>query len=639
MSTGIDFVIGGKDNATSAMDKVDQALGRLQARTGKLAEATKTMVVNVTGAKSTMSGLSTGAASVDKAAKATSTQIAGLSASLAKLKAVAGPLLAVFAAVKTVTAGVGAIRDSAAAYDEQADSIRGLESALSSGIGPAAGMSEKLQAAAANLESLTGVSERATLGLMKQASHLGVHSGQLDQVARAAIGLAEATGKDLTEATNMAAEAVQGNFSAFSKVLPQINMMVSAEEKLAAVQELAARGMKIKAGQADTLAGVTARTQNAIQRLMETVGAMLAPLRMIAAQGIGSLADSLQKALAPAAELAGKAIEGMKPIFEALQTSIKVAVHVGKVAFAALWESIKAVGSAIGQVLGVQSVDAANKFKQVAQVLVDTVVAVANKIIGGITMIEVVVANLGPIWEAMKASAELQLVRLSEIINHALTKVIPAYTKWFADNFTNMMRDTFNAVVTISQNAMTKIADITKLGWDFIASKGEGGLNLFLARMTVAANKSLLDGFTATTSALPEIAARQITEREQQLAEKIGKIGENLGQQFTDKFNSRMVKLGEDVGEKLSKDINLNLNVARFGDRPQLQAAEGRLTTRGPVERQSQMISSMDQTLKKIEVKMTEEASNSYVIAENSIKTAENTAKKAPEINLVGVPE
>ena len=35
MSAGVDFVIGGRsDNATSAMDKVDQALGRLQARTG-----------------------------------------------------------------------------------------------------------------------------------------------------------------------------------------------------------------------------------------------------------------------------------------------------------------------------------------------------------------------------------------------------------------------------------------------------------------------------------------------------------------------------------------------------------------------------------------------------------------------------
>lgn len=639
MSTGIDFIIGGKDNATSAMDKVDQALGRLQARTGKLAEATKSMAVNVTGAKSTMGGLSSGAASVDKAAKATSTQIAGLSASLAKLKAAAGPLLAVFAAVKVVTSGVGAIRDAAAAYDEQADSIRGLESALASGIDPAAGMSEKLQQAAAGLESLTGVSERATLGLMKQASHLGVHSGQLDQVAKAAIGLAEATGKDLTEATNMAAAAVKGDFSAFSELIPQINMATTAEKKLAMVQQLSAKGMELKAKQSGSLATVTARAGNAIQKLMESVGALLAPMRLLVASGTKALADSLRSALAPAVERAKEILQNMTPIMAAVGEAIKAAVQVGKVAFGALWEAIKAIGSAAASVFGGQFSASAQEMASIAEKLRDIVIAVANKIIAGITWIEVIVTNLGPVWEAMKASAELQLLRLSEIVKHALTEVIPAYTTWFADNFTSLVRDAFSGVVTIVSNAMKIVGEAVARGWDFVLNMGEGGIERLIADMAAIANQNLLEGFTATTAALPEIAARQITEREQQLSEKIGKIGENLGKQFTDKFNQRMVKLGADVGEKLSKDINLNLNVAKFGDRPQLQAAEGRLTTRGPVERQSQLINSMDQTLKKIEVKMTEEASNSYVIAENSIKTAENTAKKAPEINLVGVPE
>lgn len=639
MSTGIDFVIGGKDNATSAMDKVDQALGRLQARTGKLAEATKTMAVNVTGAKSTMSGLSTGAAAVEKATKATSTQIAGLSASLAKLKAAAGPLLAVYAAVKTVTAGVGAIKDSATAYDEQAESIRGLESALASGIGPAAGMSEKLQQAAAGLESLTGISERSTLAMMKQASHLGVHSGQIDEVTKAAVGLAEVTGKGLPEALSMSAAAVKGDFSAFTELIPQIHMATTAEQKLLMVQQLSAKGLDLKAKQSGSLSAVMAQTSNSVRRLMESIGALLAPMRLLIATGVKALADALRTALAPAVERANEMVKGLGAVAATIGDTMRAVGQVVKVALEGVWRSIKAVGSAAASALGIDFTLSAKTFATAAEKMRAVVTAAANKIIAAITWVEVVATNLGKVWEGVKAFAELQLLRLTEIVKHALTKVIPAYVNWFVDAFETVISNAFSRVVRIVANAMTNIAEAVVRGWDFITSRGKGGIEKLVSDMNEITSRSLTEGFKATVAELPEIAARQITEREQQLSEKVGKIGENLGKQFTDKFNARMVKLGDDVGEKLSKDINLRLNADVIHSRPQLQATEGRLLTRGPVEKREQFLEAIERNTKDVAVRMQVMEAQIVEISSATGKTADNTAKRGDEIQLVGVAD
>jgi hypothetical protein len=55
--------------------------------------------------------------------------------------------------------------------------------------------SKRLQAFASDMQKLTGVGDEVTLGLMRQAAMLGVDADQLDDAAKAAIGLSEATGK------------------------------------------------------------------------------------------------------------------------------------------------------------------------------------------------------------------------------------------------------------------------------------------------------------------------------------------------------------------------------------------------------------------------------------------------------------
>jgi hypothetical protein len=92
-----------------------------------------------------------------------------------------------------------------------------------------------------------------------------------------------------------------------------------------------------------------------------------------------------------------------------------------------------------------------------------------------------------------------------------------------------------------------------------------------------------LDGFESSLTSLPDIAERQLTQREKDLADKIGSIGGRLGAEFSDKFSERMVGVGSGLGEELNaatKNIDLKAR-AQFITQGS-QAAEGRLLTRGP---------------------------------------------------------
>jgi hypothetical protein len=97
------------------------------------------------------------------------------------------------------------------------------------------------------------------------------------------------------------------------------------------------------------------------------------------------------------------------------------------------------------------------------------------------------------------------------------------------------------------------------------------------------AGRNLVAGFESSLTALPEIAERQLTQREKDLADKIGSIGGRLGAEFSDKFSERMVGVGSGLGEELNaatKNIDLKAKsaVVMQGN----QATEGRLLTRGP---------------------------------------------------------
>jgi hypothetical protein len=492
MSNGIDFVIGGKDQAKPAMSSVEQSLQRLEKKTDSLGKSTKLLTT------------------------------------------ITGGLAAAYASVKSAMALLAGLDKINAAYDESALAVQGLETALRLQGANVEAESARLQSFASDMQSLVGAEDDATLAMMKHASMMGVATEDLDDMAKAAIGVGEAMGTDAESGMEMMRRAQEGNFMAFQKMFPAMRSMTTDTEKLAFVTDLAAKGLLAKADASNTVAGMGERANNALGDLMESVGALLAPVRLLISAGLTTLYESLSTLLIPAVEYANEVLENIGPIMDYVKAKVIEGV---------------------------------------------------NAIVGAFTFFEVILTNLDSVWEIVVAQSELWMLQLVGVIEHALTVAIPAYAAWFGENFVNLIRDGLMLAFTVVTNHVQKIIDAFKALWDFIAS---GGTTDVLGQLGEISGRSWLEGFESSLTDLPSIMGRTISDREKELGETIGRVGGELGDEFSRKFAERMIKAGGDIGGELSKDIDLKMNAAgdvkdgKSGGTQSINAMESRLLTRGP---------------------------------------------------------
>lgn len=504
-TNGIDFVIGGKNQAAPALASTEKGLSRLEAGTKSLKTATTSLMASM------------------------------------------APLLAVLAAVKTVMAAVGGVKAANEAYDAQTESIKKLNSALA--IRGAQGASAGMQQVAKDLEKLTGVSDQTTLALMQQAQSMGFATGAMDDAAKAALGLAAATGKTAEQSLGDMKAALEGNFEAFHGLNPQIMYMRTNQEKLAAVLAIANQGLAQQAADTTSVAGSGRRADTAMGTLMETFGAIIAPIRVLISAGLQQLAETLTGMMAPAAEYATSVLENIGPIMDYVKEKV------------------------------VQGI---------------------NVVIGAFTFLEVILTNLGTVWDLVLAYAEKTMLGIVGAVMHALTEVIPAYAMWFRENFVNLIRDAFNGAITIVQNAGAKLGNMIKTVFAFVRSGGSGGIAGLMSDLGNQAAGSLLEGFQSSLTSLPEIAARQLSQREQDLADKVGKIGAKLGNEFSDKMEERMVGVGSTISDEMSAATsNINLKGKGAVMTQSIPATEGRLLTRGPGTRIPELMQQILNELKK----------------------------------------
>ncbi len=489
----------------------------------------------------------------DDTGKAIASATKGLSRlelSFGQIVKAAGGFAAVDAAINLVAGSfsklAGFVAGGVADFDRAQESARALAKAMElNGGSTDEAIAKNLELADA-LERKTNIEAEAVAELMKSAAMLGVQNDQLGDVAQTAIGLSEAMGISLEDGLKKARLATEGNFDSFNKLIPSMKDMATNEEKLAAVMDLANKGMIQKQEAANGAAGAYQRMENRVGNMMEKIGEALSPFRKLAFDGIGFLADKITELLVPAVASIGPAIEFAGKMVEWLKGS---------------W------------------------------------VASFNALIRAFTFVEVVVENFGTVFEAMVTSAHLQFVTLADMARHALTVQIPTYAAWFADNFVNLMRDAFNATVTIAANLGEKIGNILSRIWEYISSGMEGGFSQLSSDIGKLAAGSLLEGFEATTAALPEIAARAITDKEKELTGKLAGLGGRLGDEFNKKLAGRLIgveeKLGADVGpialkmeaggsatDSAKESANALRDALSGGGG--LQASTGRLLTRGP---------------------------------------------------------
>lgn len=518
MSKDVEIVIGAKDQASAILRNVSS-------ETKQMTRSVKTMASNTVQSTKKVEG------------------------AFQSLKAAAGPLLAAYAAFKGATAGLRIISDSAAAFDKQREAVRGLAQALEQS-GDSAGPSiDQLQTFASELQKVTNVGDEVTLGLMKQASMMGVSNENLQDVTRAAIGLSEATGQGLEESLKKVNAAINGNAGSLQEMLPSIRNAATEEERLAIVLEASEKGLAQKAARAGEAAGSAERLSNSWGDFLEVIGEALAPVRAFISTGLAVLVETIQSAVIPA--------------------------------LATIMPSAETVASAMA--------------------------AMKAAIVQAVTVVEVVIGNFGTVWELASVSTQLYVTSIANDVMHAFTSTIPQYINWFSENFVALITDAFSAVVTVIKNRIKQMGDLIIALWDFVKSGFKGGAEKLFADVGSIASRNLLEGFQSQTKELPKIVSRSMTDGEQAMAGKIGSLAGKLGAEYRDKLSSRMSEAGESAGDDLLGGINLKAkeaviaakdaaaevakeNVQKTSAVQNLTATESRLQTRGSADQASDKI-------------------------------------------------
>ncbi len=285
----------------------------------------------------------------------------------------------------------------------------------------------------------------------------------------------------------------------------------------------------------------------AVKTLMVAVGGLLAPMVKLVAQGVVVFSNTASQVMQPAIEGVTSAFANMQPIIQ------------GAMEF----------------------------------------------IIGALTAFEVAFGNLGKVASLTWLSFKLGFAQMIEGTKYTFTEVLPSYFKWFADNAYNLIRDAAVGMVTIITNLGKNLGEFGAAVYMWISGGMQGGLDGLMNQLGQTMMVGLTDGFEAQTQALPEIAARQITDYEKQLMGQMGEVGGALADEFNTKFNSRVAGLNQMLtlpeGQAAEEPVKkLTSGLAEVADSQatiaqQLSASESRLLTRGPSEGPMQSVAQASQ--------------------------------------------
>jgi len=166
--------------------------------------------------------------------------------------------------------------------------------------------------------------------------------------------------------------------------------------------------------------------------------------------------------------------------------------------------------------------------------------------------IEYAVKNWQATLELAAIGSALQIVRFGAIVQHWFTVALPAYLAWFGRNWTNLFVDLFNGTKTIFTNLGTNITNVFREIWAFIAS---GGTKAFEFTWM-----PLLDGFKATTEALPAIAARQMGPLESALQGQFQDVSNRYNQGLSG-FLDEKIKALEEQQKETTNQIGQAANI------------------------------------------------------------------------------
>lgn len=209
-------------------------------------------------------------------AEAAKGQLTGLGKSVSgvgsQIKSMMGQFIGIYAAVKSVKAISSAII-------EQEDAVAGLNASLRMTETYSAEFSQSLQDNASALQAMTVYGDEAIMmgtALMQNIGHLA--QDQLPAAQKAALGLAAAYNMDLQTAFQMVGKAAAGNTATLARYGIVLEEGLSAQEKFSKILEIGAQSFGLAEAAAKTTGGQLKQFQNAWGDMLESLGALLAPL-------------------------------------------------------------------------------------------------------------------------------------------------------------------------------------------------------------------------------------------------------------------------------------------------------------------------------------------------------------------------
>jgi len=249
------------------------------------------------------------------------------------LAQLAGVTAAVIGVVEAGRAIVGFASSSVAAFDDLNRSAIKLSETVALIPNGSRQAADEMQKVANSLERMTNVDAGRIMEQMSQALRRGAATDSIEDMTEAALGLSRVFDRDLSSAMRMVEDAVNGNFDAFKGLIPNIDQLATNEERLAAVSELATKGLLNKAESAKSALEASDALKVATKNLYESFGALLAPIRDVVYRGFVVAFEFIQASMLPAmddfvnySEQLANAMQGVgKTIAEAFVTGFTAA--------------------------------------------------------------------------------------------------------------------------------------------------------------------------------------------------------------------------------------------------------------------------------------------------------------------------
>ncbi len=202
---------------------------------------------------------------------------------------------------KLAEAAGGFAARSVEAFSRSRDAAQELKEALEIFAGDG-GAAAGLQRFANDLEKATAIDSSKIMGVMSSASRSGAGSGEIDDMAKAAIGLSRALDTDLATAMGKVQAAMDGNLGSFKSFSDMIR--------------IAQEGLKNQANSTASATDANERFSVAWRNLEESAGKIIAPLQEIGGVVLKGLSAMIEQAIIPSVDALVDKFGGMDKIVQ-----------------------------------------------------------------------------------------------------------------------------------------------------------------------------------------------------------------------------------------------------------------------------------------------------------------------------------